>query len=559
LRYEELFLRAEEVAFRQATMITVVSKVVKESLIKAGIDPAKILVNPNGADPEQYAPASTELKAAIRSEIGFRPDDRVVGFTGTFGGWHGIDVLAEAIPPICAADERIKFLLVGDGSHKPIVDRAVAEHQLGERVHSAGRVPQQEGARLLKACDIFVSPHNSHMHDSKFYGSPTKLFEYMAVGEGIVASDLEQIGEVLSPALRPDALSSPTLQVTDQRAVLCEPGNVAELTASVIALAKRPDLAQALGRNARQAVIDQFSWRQHVAHTLQFGAALTDEVLNPPEVVRDRVSTGDAYKEEVQNQWNENPVGTQYAKTTTRYSLEWFREIEAHRYGVYAPWMHEVMEFDKHANEDVLEIGAGVGTDLAQFAKHGARVTDLDLSAGHLEHAKLNFSLRGLPGRFVHHDAEALPFDDNSFDVVYSNGVLHHTPHTHRVVDEIHRVLRPGGKAIIMMYATYSLHYWWFLVYKLGLEKAMLQNWSIGEIMSRRVEMTQNDARPLVKVYSAQRLKRMFAKFEDRRVYKRQLMKDELPESLRWLPLGAAGRWMGWNVIIKARKPQARS
>jgi glycosyltransferase involved in cell wall biosynthesis/ubiquinone/menaquinone biosynthesis C-methylase UbiE len=559
LRYEELFVRAEEVAFKQATMISVVSKVIKESLVKRGIDPAKILVNPNGADTDAYQPASREEKAAIRRSIGFHESDRVVGFTGTFGGWHGIDVLAEAVPSICAADERIKFLLIGDGSHKAIVDRAVSEHHLESRVYSAGRVPQQEGARLLKACDVFVSPHSSHMHDSKFFGSPTKLFEYMAVGEGIVASDLEQLGEVLSPALRPADLSSPSVRVTDQRAVLCQPGNVAEFTAGVIALAQRPDVAQALGRNARQSVIDQFSWHQHVAQTLSFGAGLTDDMLNPPSIVRDRVSTGDAYKEEVQDQWNENPVGTQYAKTTTPYSLAWFREIEAHRYGVYAPWMPEVMEFDQHANEDVLEIGAGVGTDLSQFAKHGARVTDLDLSAGHLEHAKLNFSLRGLTGRFVHHDAEALPFDDNSFDVVYSNGVLHHTPHTHRVVDEIHRVLRPGGKAIIMMYATYSLHYWWFLVYKLGLEKAMLQHWSIGEIMSRRVEMTQNDARPLVKVYSASRLKRMFAKFEDRRVYKRQLMRDELPESLRWLPLAAAGRWMGWNVIIKARKPQGRS
>ena len=108
-----------------------------------------------------------------------------------------------------------------------------------------------------------------------------------------------------------------------------------------------------------------------------------------------------------------------------------------------------------------------------------------------------------------------------------------------------------------MMYAENSLHYWWFLVYNLGLKHEMLKYWSIGEIMSRRVEITANDARPLVKVYTARRLKNMFAKFEQRRVFKRQIVKPELPEWLRWLPLPWAGRLAGWNVIIKARKPRA--
>ena len=108
--------------------------------------------------------------------------------------------------------------------------------------------------------------------------------------------------------------------------------------------------------------------------------------------------------------------------------------------------MFETMEFGQHAGKDLLEIGGGMGTDLLQFAKHGARVTDVDLSSGHLELAKENFKLRGLDGRFVHHDAERLPFEDASFDVVYSNGVLHHTPNTRNVVQEIRRVLRPGGR-----------------------------------------------------------------------------------------------------------------
>src|SRR5699024_11081224 len=141
-----------------------------------------------------------------------------------------------------------------------------------------------------------------------------------------------------------------------------------------------------------------------------------------------------------------------------------YREVERHRYQEYAPWMAETMEFSGHAGEELLEIGAGLGTDLAQFAAHGARVTDVDLSAGHLERAQENFRVRGLSGTFVHHDAEDLPCPDDRFDVVYSNGVIHHTRHTGRIVDEMFRVLKPGGRVITMVYAENSWYYWMWLV-----------------------------------------------------------------------------------------------
>jgi glycosyltransferase involved in cell wall biosynthesis/ubiquinone/menaquinone biosynthesis C-methylase UbiE len=565
-QHENLFTLAEDAAFRQATMITVVSLVIKESLAARGVDARKILVNPNGADPAVYAPPAADRKHEIRTSLGFGDEDRVIGFSGTFGGWHGIDVLAAAIPQVCDRNPRAKFLLIGDGSHKPQLDQAIATHNLDGRVRSVGRVPQAEGARLLSACDLFVSPHNSHMVDSRFFGSPTKLFEYMAMGGGVIASELEQLGEVLSPALRVPELLRPGVHVTDQRAVLCTPGEAGEFTAAVVALADRPDVAAALGRNARQAVLDKYSWQRHVQNVWHFAITGSPAVLHeveprpaepPLAETRPRVETGDAYKEEVQNQWNHNPVGPQYVKATAAHTLEWFQEIEAHRYHEYAPWMQEVMEFSRHSGEAVLDIGGGIGTDLSQFARHGARVTDVDLSSGHLELARENFALRGLSGRFVHHDAEDLPFDDNAFDVVYSNGVLHHTPNTRRAVSEVYRVLKPGGLTIVMMYAENSLHYWSRLVWELGLEENMLKDYSIGEIMSRHVELTKNDAKPLVKVYSARRLRALFSAFRDITILKRQLTAPELPDGLRWMPLDLAGKLMGWNLIIKARKPQS--
>ena len=549
--YEDEYIRAEDLAFKQATMINVISEEVKSTLVARGVPSTKILVNPNGADLTAYAPPTDEERAAVRHGLGFSASEAVVGFTGTFGGWHGVDVLAEAMPKICAANPSIRWLLIGDGNYKHVIDRAIAMHALGDRVRAVGRVPQAEGARLLRACDLFVSPHNSHMVDSKFFGSPTKIFEYMAMAGGIVASDLEQIGQILSPALRLADLSRPDARVADERAVLCEPGNVEEFTGAVAALASRLDVARALGRNARTAVANHYSWSCHVAHIWDFlssgPARSTDGVA--------KVVTGDEYKDEVQRQWDNDPAGSHYVKEAARHTLDWFLEAEAYRYGEYAPWMRETMEFERHSGEQLLEIGGGMGTDLAQFARNGACVTDLDLSSGHLELAKESFRLRGLNGRFVLHDAETLPFPDNSFDVVYSNGVLHHTPNTTDVVREIRRVLRPGGKAIVMMYAENSLHYWRNLVWAIGLKEDQLRHFSMGEIMSRSVERSEHGARPLVKVYTPDRLRSMFSSFSDIDIVQRQMVRAEVPRLLSWVPVERLGRAMGWNLIVKARKP----
>jgi ubiquinone/menaquinone biosynthesis C-methylase UbiE len=242
-------------------------------------------------------------------------------------------------------------------------------------------------------------------------------------------------------------------------------------------------------------------------------------------------------------------------KEAEPHTLPWFLEAEAYRYAEYAPWMAETMEFARHAGDHVLEIGGGMGTDLAQFARGGAIVTDIDLSSGHLELAKENFALRGLHGQFVLHDAESLVFDDNTFDVVYSNGVLHHTPNTRDVVREIHRVLKADGRTIVMMYAENSLHYWRNLVWAIGLKERQLDAWSMGEIMSRSVERSDHAAaRPLVKVYTKQRLRRLFDGFTEIQIVQRQMVAAEVPRLLSWVPLPALGRMMGWNLIVKARK-----
>jgi hypothetical protein len=110
-----------------------------------------------------------------------------------------------------------------------------------------------------------------------------------------------------------------------------------------------------------------------------------------------------------------------------------------------------------------------------------------------------------------------------------------------------------------MMYAENSLHYWRNLVWAIGLKDGQLNKWSMGEIMSRSVERSDNAAaRPLVKVYTKTRLRRLFDGFEDIEIVQRQMVAAEAPRLLTRIPLETLGAMMGWNLIIKARKPRAK-
>jgi len=155
-------------------------------------------------------------------------------------------------------------------------------------------------------------------------------------------------------------------------------------------------------------------------------------------------------------------------------------------------------------------------------------------------------------------DGERLPFRDQSFDVVYSNGVLHHTPDTAGAIRELHRVLRTGGVAKVMLYHRNSLNYWLEIVLRRGVLGAeFLRGRSAEEIMSRVVEHSEHEARPLVKVYSRKQMRELFCMFKTVKVEVEQLTRAEL----RFLSplvsesgLDKLRKRIGWNVIATAVK-----
>jgi len=160
-------------------------------------------------------------------------------------------------------------------------------------------------------------------------------------------------------------------------------------------------------------------------------------------------------KQDVQQFWNESSCGEVYASGPSQ--AAYYESHSRIRYQL-EPYIVEFAKFHEGANKDVLEVGVGMGADHAEWAKSGPRyLAGIDLTSRAVEHTQTRLAAGGLESDVRLADAEALPFDDETFDIVYSWGVLHHSPDPPRTIREIHRVLRPGGMARVMLYHKYSL------------------------------------------------------------------------------------------------------
>jgi glycosyltransferase involved in cell wall biosynthesis len=247
-------LYVEEYNLKNASLIIVPSSPLKDTLIRKGIHGEKILVNPNGVDPEKYSPSVPGSE--IREKYSLK-NHEVIGFIGTFAQWHGVVEMAKAIELFYQSnggnDSNVKFLLVGDGRLMPIVKKMIDIDGIRGNVILTGLVPQNEGPKYLAACDILLSPHIKNPDGSRFFGSPTKLFEYMAMSKPIIASNLDQIGEVLKHG---------------KTAYLVEPGNIKQLADAMKRVLKNPQMRENLSRNARIEVLGKYTWRKHVENIL---------------------------------------------------------------------------------------------------------------------------------------------------------------------------------------------------------------------------------------------------------------------------------------------------
>lgn len=259
----------------------------------------------------------------------------------------------------------------------------------------------------------------------------------------------------------------------------------------------------------------------------------------------DEATAASGLKDRVRSFWQAEPCGTSTAEAEPG-TREFFGQVERRRYEL-EPYIPYFADFAGAAGKEVLEIGTGLGTDTLQFARAGATISGVDLTARSVELVRERLMLEGLAeriGRLEVADAERLPFDDARFDRVYSWGVLHHTPRTFRAIGESLRVLRPGGEACVMLYGRDS-----WLAWRAWVRYALLRGElgkSVAEVIAERIESDGT------KAYTNAELRGMFHRLEDLRIDPVRTVYDEA-----WVgPLARiTGDRFGWFRVIRGRKP----
>lgn len=274
LHFSSVSAKIEAANLRNADLVVVVSEELRKQVLEAGVPDWRVLFYPNCVDPLLFDPSRfrAEKIQETRTALGVPTEADLFTFVGTFGQWHGTDVLASAIRTLIDQEQswlekhRIHFLLVGDG---PLVERvrAILREQVSKRfVTLTGFRPQSETPGILAASNVLLSPHTPNSDGSRFFGSPTKLFEYMAMGKLIVASDLDQIGLVL----RGWAPGNGQLFSEKLAGLLVRPGDHNALISAIREAGEMGvESRQRFGETARNFVLRAFTWDKNISAVLR--------------------------------------------------------------------------------------------------------------------------------------------------------------------------------------------------------------------------------------------------------------------------------------------------
>jgi glycosyltransferase involved in cell wall biosynthesis len=253
--FEELAEQAERWTLMHADAVIVVSSELREHAVSLGVEPARILVLPNGVNAAHFHPAASpepELRARLKLDGG-----PVLGFVGGLRPWHGTEVLPDLLVRLSSRHPNLRLVIAGDGPFRGELEKALEQRGVRSRAVITGMVPHEEVPAIIRQFDVALAPYPKPDHP--FYFSPLKLFEYMACGIPVVAAALGQIAEVV---------------IDGQTGRLYPPGNIELLTACCDQLLSDAPLRERIGQAAANLVTSQFTWDRNAARVIELASSL---------------------------------------------------------------------------------------------------------------------------------------------------------------------------------------------------------------------------------------------------------------------------------------------
>jgi glycosyltransferase involved in cell wall biosynthesis len=235
---------AERFVFRRAHLVAAVSSVLSRRVAEAGVPAERIVTLPNAADPERFRPELSGL--GVRARYGL-DGARVIGFTGAFFPWHGVRLLIDALPGLLREVPDAAVLLVGEGPERPDLEERVRKAGLEKRVRFTGWVGHEELPAHVAAFDVAVMP------DSNEYGSPMKIYEYMAMGKPVVAPRLGPLQDGVRDG---------------ETGILFERLDASALEAALSSLLRDEARRLRMGTRAREHVLESHTWLRNAERIL---------------------------------------------------------------------------------------------------------------------------------------------------------------------------------------------------------------------------------------------------------------------------------------------------
>lgn len=265
--------------------------------------------------------------------------------------------------------------------------------------------------------------------------------------------------------------------------------------------------------------------------------------------------------EDVKNFWNKRPCNIRHS-TKPIGTKEYFDEVEHRKYFV-EPHIPEFAEFEKWRGKKVLEIGCGIGTDAINFAKHGAHLTTIELSKESLDLTKIRFESYGLDANFILGNAEELDSlipEGEQFDLIWSFGVIHHSPHPEVILSKCKDILKDDGEIRIMVYSKIS-----YKLFYLMRETGVWNFSSLDELISTYSEAQTGC--PITYSYTFESAKKLFADFTILDMRKAHIFPWVIEKYVKYQYEKEAcfqhvsddffkelESELGWHMLIKAKK-----